>query len=510
MENYGNDVRMNGDIPNVPVTTLSGLASLTQLLPELPLPGPLPGASSSSGSSLLFHQRVEEEAKRVLNGQNPHLAQRLAQALSSTQEPYLELRENAGLRQSEPPNFPLVGQVLAQNPSAFGSVPNQGQAQWNQTQSSGHVSHHYNNDQYSGQDVSGWQQPNNHSRVQTSQHSDSGNVLVNGNSSTGSQEHSYDNNSQSQHQQSQYNNQQSYKIPRNEPKPSSGVNKNFKIDVNTLSKADQALMQKSLKELKFGEGASYNNFSPRARKKDKTYKDRSDSESSEDEDGNPKPKSKFFKHTEKERLEEKQKRKEERKKRHEEGDDYDPSDDNRGRKRRHDDDSDSDQNDDSWLKRRRVNEPESSAPPSNLDNFVPKKVTRKVEKKYLPEARKLDSEEILESTNFVKFSRTMELIFETAEEVNMGELNDADDDDKEIPTELLVPKYQAATLASESAKLKTMSAMAQIPTDRLVKILSILSWKLRMGHLLFRLPLVMVMMKRLTMTNFSWSWPMRE
>ena len=74
-------------------------------------------------------------------------------------------------------------------------------------------------------------------------------------------------------------------------------------------------MQKSLKELKFGEGASYNNFSPRARKKDeRTYKDRSDSESSEDEDGNPKVKSKFFKHTEKERLDEKQRRREERKK----------------------------------------------------------------------------------------------------------------------------------------------------------------------------------------------------
>ena len=375
-----------------------------------------------------------------------------------------------------------MGQVLAQNPSAFGSVPNQGQAQWNQTQSSGHVSHQYN-DQYTGNngpDVSSWQQPNNHSRVQTSQHSDSEHLLVNGNSSSGSQEHSYDA-SQSHHQQSQFSNQQNYKIPKNEPKPSSGVNKNFKIDVNTLSKADHALMQKSLKELKFGEGASYNNFSPRARKKDKTYKDRSDSESSEDEDGNPKPKSKFFKHTEKERLEEKQKRKEERRRRVEEGDEYDPSDDNRGRKRRHDDDSDSDQNDDSWLKRRRVNEPESAAPPSNLDNFVPKKVTRKVEKKYLPEARKLDSEEILESTNFVKFSKTMELIFETAEEINMGELNDADDEDKEIPTELLVPKYQAATLASESAKLKTMSAMEQIPTDRLVKILSILSWNIKDG-----------------------------
>ena len=61
-------------------------------------------------------------------------------------------------------------------------------------------------------------------------------------------------------------------------------------------------MQKSLKELKFGEGQSYNNFSPRAKKKEKTYKDRSDSESSEDEDGNPKQKSKFFKHTEKESI----------------------------------------------------------------------------------------------------------------------------------------------------------------------------------------------------------------
>jgi hypothetical protein len=71
--------------------------------------------------------------------------------------------------------------------------------------------------------------------------------------------------------------------------------------MNKLSKEDNALMQKSLKELKHGESSPYNNFSPRVKKKDKTYKDRSDSESSEDEDGNPKNKSKFFKHTEKER-----------------------------------------------------------------------------------------------------------------------------------------------------------------------------------------------------------------
>ena len=111
------------------------------------------------------------------------------------------------------------------------------------------------------------------------------------------------------------NQTQNYKIPKqnteaNNSAVGGGISKNFKIDVNNkLSKEDQSLMQKRLNELKFGDStASYNNFSPRARKKDPTYKDRSDSESSEDEDGNPKSKSKFFKHTERERNEEKQKR----------------------------------------------------------------------------------------------------------------------------------------------------------------------------------------------------------
>ena len=250
--------------------------------------------------------------------------------------------------------------------------------------------------------------------------------------------------------------------------------------MNKLSKEDDALMQKSLKELKHNDSPSYNNFSPRARKKEKTYKDRSDSESSGDEDGSPKNKSKFFKHTEKERRDEKHKRREERRKRTEEGDDYDPAEDDRGRKRRHGED-DSEPEDDSWLKRRRMNEPEGSETPSNLDNFVPKKVTREVKKKYLPEARKLDSDEIMESSNFLKFKNTMEVIFETAEDINLSELADDDDDSRDIPVELVIQRHQASILASESAKLKSMSAMEQIPTDRLVKILSILSWNIRDG-----------------------------
>merc|ERR1712106_624092 len=80
-----------------------------------------------------------------------------------------------------------------------------------------------------------------------------------------------------------------------------------------------------------------------------------------------------------------------------------------------------------------------------------------------------------------RFNKTMEAIFDTAEEVNMAELDEDGEDEKEIPTELLVPKYQASELASEAAKLKSLSAMQQIPVDRLVKLLSILSWNIKDG-----------------------------
>ena len=452
------------------------------MLPELPLPGPLPGPSSSPASSLLFHQRVEEEAARLLHGQDSHLALRLAQALQATPEQYLDLLDQSGPGQASALSLPLAQQVLQHNPAAFGHP--------------GQASHHqagWSHPGYGGGGGGpGWEVPsqNNHSRVQTSQQlmsSESEQRLVNGSSEPSGHP------VVSQHKENfNQNTNQNYKIPKqstetNNSAAGGGISKNVKIDVNNkLSKEDQNLMQKRLNELKFRDNreASYNNFSPRARKKDPTYKDRSDSESSEDEEGNPKSRSKFFKHTERERNEEKQKRKEERRRRKEE-DDYDPAEEEgRGKKRRHgeEDNSDSAAEDDSWLKRRRINEPDDSPPSTSLTDFVPKKVTRKLEKKYLPQTTKLDTEEIMESSNFLKFNKTMELIFDTAEEVNMVELNEQDDDaGKEIPTELLVPKYQASDLAGESAKLKSMSAMQQIPTDRLVKLLSILSWNIKDG-----------------------------
>ena len=49
-----------------------------------------------------------------------------------------------------------------------------------------------------------------------------------------------------------------------------------------------------------------------------------------------------------------------------------------------------------------------------------------------------------------------------------------DNEDGEIPPEVLVPKYQASDLVAEAAKLKSLEAMSSVPTERLVKILNIL------------------------------------
>ena len=108
-----------------------------------------------------------------------------------------------------------------------------------------------------------------------------------------------------------------------------------------------------------------------------------------------------------------------------------------------------------WLKRRKVEEGNNLEEAPDYVNFVPKKATRKIERKLLPITRKMDAEELMESNNFKRFSRTMESIFDQVEEVNMAELGEQEEDTA-IPSELLVPKYQASELASEAAKLKSL------------------------------------------------------
>jgi len=56
MESYSEGGAMNGEVPSVPIITLAGLASLTHLLPELPLPTPL---NQYGTGSILLHPGLE-------------------------------------------------------------------------------------------------------------------------------------------------------------------------------------------------------------------------------------------------------------------------------------------------------------------------------------------------------------------------------------------------------------------------------------------------------------------
>ena len=128
--------------------------------------------------------------------------------------------------------------------------------------------------------------------------------------------------------------------------------------------------------------------------------------------------------------------------------------------------------------------PEEPEEPEELKPFEPKKVTRKLERKLIPMIMKIDPNELAESGTFSRFNKSVELIFDNMESVNMKELEDAsiaNDGNIELPPEILIPKYQLQDLANETAKLKSMGAMESISVDRIVKLLTVLELNIRDG-----------------------------
>lgn len=112
---------MNGEGPSVPITTLAGIQSLTDLLLELPLPTPLPGATGHQ--SLLSHLRDSEEARRFLNAQDTFFASPLIEALSCTTTDHIEVKD--GYYGGAPHGgqiSQLVQLLLSRNPSLFKGV----------------------------------------------------------------------------------------------------------------------------------------------------------------------------------------------------------------------------------------------------------------------------------------------------------------------------------------------------------------------------------------------------
>ncbi|KAM4635314.1 nipped-B-like protein B isoform 2-T2 [Polymixia lowei] len=107
---------MNGDMPHVPITTLAGIASLTDLLNQLPLPSPLP---ATTAKSLLYNGRIAEEVSCLLACGDENLVSQLAHSLNQVSTEYIELKDNLGNDDPEGDMPVLLQTVLSRNPNIF-------------------------------------------------------------------------------------------------------------------------------------------------------------------------------------------------------------------------------------------------------------------------------------------------------------------------------------------------------------------------------------------------------
>ncbi|XP_053448086.1 nipped-B-like protein isoform X3 [Nycticebus coucang] len=107
---------MNGDMPHVPITTLAGIASLTDLLNQLPLPSPLPATTTKS---LLFNARIAEEVNCLLACRDDSLVSQLVHSLNQVSTDHIELKDNLGSDDPEGDIPVLLQAVLARSPNVF-------------------------------------------------------------------------------------------------------------------------------------------------------------------------------------------------------------------------------------------------------------------------------------------------------------------------------------------------------------------------------------------------------
>ncbi|XP_059910052.1 nipped-B-like protein A isoform X4 [Gadus macrocephalus] len=107
---------MNGDMPHVPITTLAGIASLTDLLNQLPLPSPLPATTTKS---LLYNGRIAEDVTCLLACRDENLVSQLAHGLNQVSTEHIELKDNLGSDEPEGDAPLLLQTMLARNPGIF-------------------------------------------------------------------------------------------------------------------------------------------------------------------------------------------------------------------------------------------------------------------------------------------------------------------------------------------------------------------------------------------------------
>jgi cohesin loading factor subunit SCC2 len=113
----------------------------------------------------------------------------------------------------------------------------------------------------------------------------------------------------------------------------------------------------------------------------------------------------------------------------------------------------------------------------------PKKKVRKVERMLVPVLQKLGcgpgGNNVLDNSTYHRFLKTMDIVLESIDYADKSEIEM--DDDGNVPSELLLSKSQLNELCSEAAKLKGLGAMEAMPTEKIVRLLTLLEINIRDG-----------------------------
>lgn len=423
---------MNSDVPSVPITTLAGIHSLTDLLPELPLPTPT--SSTPHNKTLLHNDKLKETSKRLLATRDAGLTQQIVGVLRKTSTEHLDLKDSTGGEGIDRNSPELLKSILSQDPAIF-----QGRQYYeNGSQKDGYNvgNQHYQNNLL-GVDPNKYQHPY-------------GNYtpgIVNG-------EHP-----ELSNQYPGYQGAAKSLGTIASPAQGSLAENSFYNDSQNHTDVNSAYHKKKLKNSEpIVLLEQLTNLPPHA-------SGDASSTASADSYGERKKKKSSHPVVLLEPLDEQTlksiqhggsvKTKESKKRagrRYDSDEEYD----DRGKRRRRHSDSDSDSQAEVSRKKKKD------------------KRHRRVNQ------QSLSVEELLESPTFKKFSASMEYILEASEDTNFGSLN-PNDDDVECPTESLIANNLLNDLCGETAKLKSLGVMNQVPADRLVKLLTVLQWNIRDG-----------------------------
>ncbi|OWF42149.1 nipped-B-like protein B isoform X2 [Mizuhopecten yessoensis] len=470
-------VIMNGEVPSVPITTLAGITSLTDLLPELPLPTPLP--STVQNKSLLYHARLAESAKRHLSKRDEGLTQQIVHALRQTSTDHIELKDSLVGDSIEGDIPELLRGVLAADPNVFKGTRSQTSGR------SGNRSQQKQQSSAAPYPAQNFQPfPQNNSPRINQQHSPSR-----------APEHagSYPQNSSSKFQQSfqnfaqtSYSNAAGTMNGEHPGAPEShyigrNVNQHSRNTAPVASPAQATVAEPLVPVAKQPESLVPKPTTLNPQKypqmKQPIVLLEQLSHPSLPAQGSNKKKSAGQPFVMLEPLDEKT-----LKSIKYGGSVKAKSDRRSGSKRRYEEDNDGHS---SRRKRRRnyYEDNNSDAEVIGSDSDSEMEVARKKKKDKRHKRvnqQALSVEELLESPTFKKFSSAMEYILDTAEDINFGSL-DPNDEDAECPPESLISKQILTELVGETAKLKSMGVLNQVPADKLVKLLTVLQWNIRDG-----------------------------